>query len=93
MDKTPLGIAVTALFETQFLPFMLSSATTARTLVKEKNQTEEVQKDLFITLWVSFGFSILMAVLLKDSWTAVFGITLGTLLDYLYTRRGDLPGG
>ena len=88
--KTAIGIGITAIYESQIFPFMLSSAFTARTMVKEKDQVDEVKKDLEISVALSIGFSLLMAYLLTDVYTAVFGMIFALLLYYVYIKRGEL---
>jgi len=88
--KTAIGIGITAIYERQIFPFMLSSAFTARTAVHEKDQVDEVKKDLEISVALSVGFSLLLAYLLTDVYTAVFGIIFALLLYYIYVKRGEL---
>ena len=90
--KSALGIGFTAIYESQIFPFMLSSAFTTRTIVHEKNQTAEVRKDLYISVALSIGFSLLMSFLLNDIATAIFGILFSLILYYVYIKRGNLDG-
>lgn len=88
--KTAIGIGFTALAEEHIFTFMLSSPFTARNLVKEKQDEKEVRTDLYIALALSVGFSLLMAYLLQDFPTLIFGVILGLLMFYIYEERGRL---
>ena len=87
---TAIGIGFSAVAEEHIFTFMLSSPMTARTIVKEKNQTEAVRTDLLIATVASIAWALLMGFLLHDMLTSVFGIIFGLLLYYMYAVRGGL---
>jgi hypothetical protein len=88
---TGLGIALSFVLSSQLYPFMLSSAFTARSIVKEKSQTSEVKTDM---LW-AFGLSVIstgvIAYYLGNDWKifAVGSIFAFALLS-IYSYRGDI---
>ena len=88
--NTGLGVGMTALFESQVFPFMLSSAFTARTVVKEKDQVAEVKTDVWIAVGISVMFSAGMAFLLSDWITFLFGTLFAFVLLGVYEIRGEL---
>lgn len=90
ITKDAFGIGITAIFESQIFPFMLSSAFTARTIVQEKDDVPEVKKDIWIAVAISVGFSILMGAMLKSFKTLTFGTAFGFLLLWVYEKRGLL---
>jgi len=69
---------------------MLSSAFTARTIVQEKQQVQDVKQDVMISMLISEGFSVLMSLLLNDSGTMIFGTLFAVMLVAVYEWRGDL---
>jgi hypothetical protein len=87
---TAIGIGFSAVAEEHIFTFMLSSPMTARTIVREKNQVAQVHTDLLIATGASIAWALLMAFLLEDIITAVFGIIFGLLLYYIYAVRGGL---
>ena len=64
--KSALGLGISFLITSQIYPFMLSSAFTTRTIVKEKNQEKDVQKDLAISFILSVTSTLAIAYLLQD---------------------------
>lgn len=88
--KSAIGIGLSLVFEAQIFPFLLSSAFTSRTLVKEKNDQENVIKDLYISLFLSIGFSLLMSLFLRDFLTFVIGSGFAIILFKIYLKRGCL---
>lgn len=88
--KSAIGIGFVTIAESQIFPFLLSSAFTARTVVKEKDQVKEVQTDLWIALAMSVGFALFMGWMLRDAPTVIFGVVLGFLMYYIYVTRGEL---
>lgn len=90
INKSAFGIGITAIFESQVFPFMLSSAFTARTIVQEKNQVEAVKNDIWYAVGISLAFSMFMAILLKDLATGMFGTVFAIILMYIYMMRGEL---
>lgn len=90
--KTALGIGLTSIFESQIFPFMLSSTFTARTIVKEKGEIEEVKKDIYIAVGFSLVFSGVLAYLLDDFITGAWGAALGFVMLGVYEWRGHLIG-
>lgn len=88
--KDAIGIAVAALGEEHLMTFMLSSPFTARNIVQEKGDVEEVKKDLQISLALSVGFGLFTGYLLGSKLTAIFGIGFGILLYQIYKTRGSL---
>ncbi len=87
---TGLGIGFTLLFESQIFPFMLSSAFTARTIVKEKDQVKDVQIDVGIATALSIGFSLMMSYFLHNTLIALIGTILGIGIAVIYELRGEL---
>ena len=72
---------------------MLSSAFTARTVVKEKGQDAEVRTDLWIALGLSVAASIIAGVLTNGTvgkYVTIAGIVFGFVLTELYLWRGEL---
>ena len=90
ISKEAFGVGITAIFESQVFPFMLSSAHTARTHVKDSNDTEAVKTDIWIAVGISVAFSALMAVLLHDLFTGFFGTVFAFILLAVYEIRGEL---
>ena len=90
INKEAFGIGITAIFESQVFPFMLSSAFTARTIVQEKDDVDGVKTDIWIAVAISLGFSGLMAYVLKSFSTLAFGTAFGFLLLWVYEKRGML---
>ena len=90
ISSTAFGIGITAIFESQIFPFMLSSAFTARTIAQEKQQVQDVKQDVMISMLISEGFSVLMSLLLNDSGTMIFGTLFAIMLVAVYEWRGDL---
>ena len=93
MEKNELrgiGIGLTLLFESQIYPFMLSSAFTARTIVHEKNQVDDVKTDINISIGLSIIFSIIMGAFFKDYVVAIVGSVFAFVLAYIYEIRGML---
>ena len=88
---TGLGIALSFVLSSQLYPFMLSSAFTARSMVKEKSQTNEVKTDM---LW-AFGLSVIssgiIAYYLGNDWKI---FTVGSIFAFallaVYSYRGDI---
>lgn len=88
-----LSVLIIFLLESSIFPFMLSSAFTARTVVQEKGQEEEVRIDLWIALGLSVAASIVAGVLTNGKvgkYVTVAGIVFGLVLTELYLWRGNL---
>ena len=85
-----IGIGFVLLFESQIFPFMLSSAFTARTIVQEKDQVDEVNEDVLIAVAFSIAFSLLMSYFFHDNVIALIGIIVGIALALTYELRGEL---
>ena len=88
--KTGLGIGLTSIFESQIFPFMLSSTFTARTIVQEKGEVDEVKKDIWIAVGFSLTFSGVLAYLLSDFITGLWGTALSFIMLFVYEWRGNL---
>ncbi|MEM0142531.1 MAG: hypothetical protein QXL94_01055 [Candidatus Parvarchaeum sp.] len=88
--KSGLGVGFTLLFESQIFPFMLSSAFTARTIVKEKEQEHEVKQDVAIAMVISFAFTGIMAYFMHDALTAIVGTVAAFVIAFIYEWRGEL---
>ena len=69
---------------------MLSSAFTARTIVPEKGQTQEVQTDVMISVALSIAFSILMGYFFSDWMITLIGSIMGFIIAMVYEIRGEL---
>ncbi len=88
-----LSVLIIFLLESSIFPFMLSSTFTARTVVKEKGQQEEVKTDLWIALGLSIAASIVAGLLTRGrvgKYVTIAGIVFGFVLTELYLWRGDL---
>ncbi len=90
LTNTALGVGLVTLYESEIFPFMLSSAFTARTAVKNNNQSEEVKTDVWIAVGLGIAFSMLMAWLLNDIWTGIYGTVFAFVLLMIYEWRGEL---
>lgn len=88
--NTGFASAFDVLFATQINPFMLSSAFTARTIVQEKGQEDEVMVDAEIALAATIAFSILMGWLFQDALSILIGSIFGLTLFIIYLYRGEL---
>jgi len=88
--KSALGLGISFLITSQIYPFMLSSAFTARTMVKEKRQEADVQKDLAISFILSVVSTLTIAYLLQDGITAIGGVIFAIVLYLVYVWRGKL---
>ncbi len=85
-----LGIALMFVLDSQIYPFMLSSTFTARTVVKEKQQQEEVKKDLWISLLLSTFADIVIGYFIRSWKATALGTAFSLLLFLIYEWRGDL---
>jgi hypothetical protein len=90
ITKEAFGVGLISIFEAQVFPFMLSSTHTARTHVRESHDTEEVKTDIWYAVGISIAFSFLLAYLLKDWTTGIYGTIFALLLMYIYEMRGEL---
>ena len=88
--RSALGLGISFLITSQIYPFMLSSAFTARTIVPEKGQKPEVQRDLAISFALSVFSTLVIAYLLQDGITAVGGVVFAVILYMIYVWRGKL---
>ncbi len=88
--RTALGIGLTAIATSQLYTFMLSSPFTARTIVREKGEIEDVKTDLLIAFGTSVAFGVLMGAILEDVWTVIFAVVLNVITYWIYADRGDL---
>jgi hypothetical protein len=87
-----LGIAMTMILDSQVYPFMLSSAFTARTIVQEKDQVPEVQKDLNWAFAITLVASAIIAYFIKhDWWVLIIGAVFSFALYEIYLIRGNIP--
>jgi len=90
LTKSGIGLGLSFVLSSQIYPFMLSSAFTARTLVHEKDQTQEVIEDVDIALILSVAASLVLSFFLHDWITAIGGTLFSFILFYIYLDRGDL---
>ena len=90
VSREAFGTGIIAIFEAQVFPFMLSSAHTARTHVKDSNDTEAVKTDIWVAVGISVAFSIFMAILLRDLFSGIFGTVFAFILLAVYEVRGEL---
>jgi hypothetical protein len=88
--NTGFASAFDILFAAQVNPFMLSSAHTARTHVKESGDEEEVIIDAEIALGATIVFSCLMGYLFQDAISVLIGSLFGITLFIVYLYRGNL---
>lgn len=88
--ETGLGIALMFVLDSQIYPFMLSSAFTSRTIVKEKGQEHEVQTDLWISLLLSTFSNIIIGYYIRSWKASVLGTAFAVLLFIIYEWRGGL---
>ncbi len=88
--NTGLGIALMFVLDSQIYPFMLSSTFTARTVVKEKQQEEEVKKDLQISLMLSTAGDLVIGYFIRSWKAAAIGFLFSVVLYFVYLWRGDL---
>jgi hypothetical protein len=86
--RSALGLGISFLVTSQIYPFMLSSAFTARTIVPERGQKPEVQRDLVISFALSVMATLAIVYLLQDGITAIVLVVAGAagLALYLYSR-------
>ncbi|MEM3423579.1 MAG: hypothetical protein QXE51_03345 [Nitrososphaeria archaeon] len=85
-----VGIGFTFIAEEHIFTYLLSSPFTARNLVREKGDVEEVKKDLLLSLILSILLTIIFAAILKSKAVAAAGLLFGLLLYYVYAKRGEL---
>ena len=90
INATGVGVGLSMIFSSQVYPFFLSSAFTARTIVKQKDQVEEVRKDSWYALGVSTAFALMLAHWMHDWVIAVVGTAFAFALFALYMWRGEL---
>ncbi len=88
--KDAVGVGMAFIAEEHIFTFMLSSCFTARNLVKEKGDVENVKRDLEISLWLSIAISLILSYAFKSAATAIAGFLFGILLYYIYAKRGEL---
>ena len=88
--KSALGLGLSAIISSQVYTTFLSSPFTARTMVKQTNQTIEVLKDAFLSLIVSLIMTFIVGALLNDPITLIGGSIIDLGLYYLYMWRGGL---
>ena len=88
--RSALGLGISFLVTSQIYPFMLSSAFTARTIVPERGQKAEVQRDLMVSFALSVFSTLVIAYLLQDGITAVGGVVFAVVLYLIYVWRGRL---
>jgi len=90
--KDAVGIGISFIAEEHIFTYLLSSPFTARNLVVEKGDVENVKKDLTLSLILSIALSILLGGIFKSPETALLGAGFGFLLYYIYAWRGGLLG-
>lgn len=89
--QTGIGIAMSFILTSQIYPFMLSSAFTARTIVQEKNQVDEVLTDMTWALGLSIASTAVIAYFMHDDWKIfVIGSVFSTVLYLVYMYRGQM---
>ena len=86
---TGIGIALAFVLTSQLYPFMLSSAFTARTIVQEKDQVDEVKTDLNWALGLSILADVVISHYLGNNITVLaLGTGFAVLLYWVYMQRG-----
>lgn len=90
INSTGVGVGLSLIFSSQVFPFMLSSAFTARTIVQEKEQTDEVVTDAWIATGVSIAFAVMLSVFMHDWLIALIGTFFAFVLFFIYMKRGEL---
>lgn len=85
-----LGIGLSLLFESQTFPFLLSSAFTARTIVQDKDQQEEVIIDAWVAVGISIAFTVIMSYFLHSTLTLIVGTIFAFVFFSIYMIRGEL---
>jgi hypothetical protein len=96
---TGVIIALEFVLTSQIYPFMLSSAFTARTIVKEKGDQVDVRRDMWWALALSLAAFILLYGFTQDFVAMIAGSIFSVALFLIYEYRGELtmtggtPGG
>ena len=91
MDRiSGLATIITFMSEEHIFTYLLSSPFTARNLVVEKGDVEEVKKDLMLSVILSIVLSIVAGVLVHEPMVALLGTIFGFVLYYVYAVRGGL---
>jgi|GEM_PF-3170164 len=85
-----VGIGIVWLSEEHIFTFLLSSPFTARTIGKEKGETERIKTDLNLSLFLSIITSLIIGFLFKSPATFIAGFLFGLVMYYVYAKRGKL---
>lgn len=85
-----LGVAIDFIAEEHVFTYLLSSPFTTRTIAREKGQTDEVKKDLEISLILSAVIGVIIGWLLGSTITSISGVVIGILLYVVYAWRAEL---
>ena len=90
INSTGVGVGLSLIFSSQVFPFMLSSAFTARTVVQEKDQVDEVVTDAWIATGISIAFAVMLSFFMNDWLIALIGSIFAFVLFAVYMKRGEL---
>jgi hypothetical protein len=85
---TGVGIGLSFVLSSQIYPFMLSSAFTARTIVKEKGEEDEVRTDMWWALGLSILSTVILAFFMHDLLVGIVGTAFAVLLFEIYLIGG-----
>lgn len=88
--KSGIGLGLSFVLSSQIYPFMLSSAFTARTIVKEHNEEDSVKRDMWIAFALSTAASIALGYYMHDTTTMIGGTAFALVLLGVYEWRGEL---
>lgn len=88
--STGVIIALEFVLTSQIYPFMLSSAFTARTIVKEKGQVPDVKTDILWALILSIGAFLVLYGFTQDWIALLAGSLFSVVLFIVYEIRGEL---
>ena len=90
--STGVIIALEFVLTSQIYPFMLSSAFTARTIVKEKDDVDGVKTDIVWALLLSIGAFLVLYGFTHDWIALIAGSLFSVVLFVVYEIRGELMG-
>jgi len=91
MDRiSGLATIITFMSEEHIFTYLLSSPFTTRNIAVEKDDIEEVKKDLMISVIMSIALSIVASILVHEPMVALFGTVFGFVLYYVYVIRSGL---
>lgn len=86
------GIAtlITFMAEEHIFTYLLSSPFTARNIVVERGDVENVKQDLNLSIILSVALSIVAGMLVQDVKVSIAGMFFGILLYLVYAWRSEL---